>query len=124
VRAVAADALAWLEREPDERCDVIVANLFLHHLEEDALRALFALAARKARAFVACEPRRSRFAECAARLLPLLGCNGVTRHDAVVSVRAGFRARELSTLWPADGAWRCDERRWGPFTHRFVAARA
>ena len=53
-----------------------------------------------AKAFVACEPRRSAFALLGARMVFALGANDVTRHDAVASVRAGFRGRELSGLWP------------------------
>ena len=122
LQATRADVFEWLASR-EAPCDVIVANLFLHHFEDDALRRMLQLVARRARLFVACEPLRSGFAEFGARLLPLLGCNDVTRHDAVVSVRAGFRGRELSALWPA-GGWSLEERRRGLFTHRFVAQRA
>ena len=33
----------------------------------------------------------------------------MTRHDAVVSVRAGFRDGELSALWPHEPGWKLDE---------------
>ena len=58
-------------------------------------RRAAARSSRDARAcFVACEPRRSRARRSlGSRLLGLIGCNDVTRHDAVVSVRAGFRGR-------------------------------
>ena len=82
---------------------------------------LFALAARRTQAFIACEPRRSTLALAGSRLLGVVGCNDVTRHDAVVSVRAGFSGRELSALWPAAGGWKLDERARGPFSHAFVA---
>ena len=59
----------------------------------------------------------------AAGLLPLIGCNGVTRHDARISVRAGFTEEELSALWPAGDGWRLKERRAGLFSHCFVAQR-
>jgi SAM-dependent methyltransferase len=120
VASVRSDVFAWLEAQPEGAYDAIVANLFLHHFDDAALRRMLGLIARKSRTFVACEPLRTRFAERAAYLLPLLGCNDVTRHDAVVSVRAGFRGREISALWPARG-WTCEERRWGLFTQRFVA---
>jgi len=47
----------------------------------------------------------------------------VTRHDAVASVRAGFRGTELSALWPdaKDHAWILRERGVFPFTHALVA---
>jgi hypothetical protein len=106
---------------PLVRPDIVSANLFLHHLDTQALARLFALAAARAQGFVACEPRRSAFALIGARLVGVLGANDVTRHDAVASVQAGFRARELSALWPKDSAWRLRERGAFPFTHAFTA---
>jgi len=47
----------------------------------------------------------------------------VTRHDAVVSVRAGFRGGELAALWPRGEGWTIEERARGPFGHAFVARR-
>jgi SAM-dependent methyltransferase len=102
--------------------DIACANLFLHHFAESELRWLLAEVAAKCRVFIACEPRRSSFALCASRLVGALGCNAVTRHDAVISVRAGFRGRELSQLWAAEN-WSCHERAAGVFSHLFVAHR-
>lgn len=116
------DALEFLRR-PGPRFDAIVANLFLHHFEPARLRRLLALAARRTSLLVACEPRRSQAALHASRLLGLLGCNDVTRHDAVASVRAGFRGRELSELWPQEEGWRLSEGPAHPFGHLFVARR-
>lgn len=119
VEAVKADLFDWLEGAP--RHDAIVANLVLHHFEEPALARLLAAASRRAPLFVACEPRRSRLAEAGSRLLGLAGCGPVTRHDAVVSVRAGFADGELSALWPREGAWRLEEGARGAFSHGFSA---
>ena len=116
----AADVFDWLSRE-SIRFDVIVANLFLHHFEADALARLFALAAARTNVFVACEPRRAPLPLAGSRMLGLLGCNDVTRHDAVLSVRAGFSGPELSALWPADAGWNVEERSAGLFSHLFVA---
>lgn len=123
------EALGWL---CEVRCgdvfealpaaDIITANLFLHHFDDAALSQLLAAVAEHTGCFVACEPRRSRFALLASRLVGLLGCNAVTRHDAVVSVQAGFTGRELSRLWPQDG-WRRTERAAFLFTHLFTARR-
>lgn len=109
------------ETLPQLAPDIVTANLFLHHLEDNALARLLALSAARTRGFVACEPRRSRFALLGARLVGALGANSVTRHDAVASVRAGFRGHELSALWPRDGAWVCNERAAFAFTHTFHA---
>ena len=59
----------------------------------------------------------------AARMCGLIGCNSVTRHDAVVSVRAGFADRELSELWPTEGNWALTEQVLGWFSHFFLARR-
>ena len=112
------DVLDYL-RQPG-KLDAIVCNLFLHHLDADVLSDVLALAAERAPLFVACEPRRARIALQASRLLWVLGCNEVTRHDAVVSVRAGFTGNELSSAWPP-GDWQLEERVAWPFTHIFVA---
>ncbi|MBA2590237.1 MAG: methyltransferase domain-containing protein [Alphaproteobacteria bacterium] len=101
--------------------DIVTVNLFLHHLEDAALARLLALVARRAKGFAACEPRRSAFALLASHLVFALGANDVTRHDAVASVRAGFRDSELSHLWPQAGAWRLGEQAAFPFTHVFKA---
>jgi SAM-dependent methyltransferase len=124
-RPVVADVLDWAaKRDAGERWDVVVANLFLHHFEGDALRRVLAGCAAHAEALVACEPRRSRFAFAASHLIFFLGANAVTRRDGVLSVRAGFVGRELSDAWPGEeGAWRLDEYDDGLFTHCLCAAR-
>ena len=119
--AVVADVFNWL---PDAAgLDVVVANLFLHHFQDARLAELFRAVADRARLFVAIEPRRAPWPLFCCRLLWLIGCNAVTRHDAIVSVRAGFSGHELSALWPADHAWQLTERRTGFFSHLFVAQR-
>jgi hypothetical protein len=55
------------------------------------------------------------------RLLRVIGCNDVTRHDATISVRAGFSGEELSALWPDKQNWQLTERRAGLFSHLFIA---
>ena len=119
---VEADVFDWLRRESTPGFDAIVANLFLHHFAPGRLGELLALAACKTHCFIACEPHRSQFALLGSRMLGLVGCNDVTRHDAVVSVRAGFRDRELTPLWPA--GWILEEGARGLFSHCFVARRA
>ena len=120
VDAVVADVYDYLNTEV--RFDAIVANLFLHHFEDDRLRTLLGLVARSTDLFVACEPRRSGAALTGCRMLRAIGCNDVTRHDARVSVRAGFREGELAHLWPGDG-WSLRERSAPPFGHAFRAER-
>ena len=123
VDTMQADVFDWLEKAVNRSADVIIANLFLHHFSEDALRTLFADLAERADFFAACEPRRSRWVLTASKLIRLIGCNDVSRHDAEASVRAGFLGKELSALWPQDGEWVLTEERAGLFTHCFAARR-
>jgi hypothetical protein len=97
--------------------------LFLHHFSCERLQRLLALCANQTGLFVACEPRRSGLARTASQLLWVVGCNDVTRHDAVVSVRAGFNGSELSGLWPKCDPWQLHERPAMLFSHCFVACR-
>jgi hypothetical protein len=125
LRPLTVDALEWARAPPQQpHWDIIFANLFLHHLEDARLRELLSAIAARCELFIACEPRRSLTALLGARLLPALGVSGETRHDALVSVRAGFRGGELSRLWPADrDGWRLEESSRGLFSHLFVAVR-
>ena len=122
-RAVVADVFDWVKNSAPESAEGLVANLFLHHFSEAQLAELFGAAARTALAFIAVEPRRSRLPLICSRLLRLIGCNAVTRHDAVISVRAGFTGRELSALWPDRYGWHLVERPAGLFSHLFIARR-
>ena len=117
-----ADVFDWLQKS-DVKTDMMIANLFLHHFQEKELARLLALAAARTDFFAACEPRRALLPLAFSRMVGLLGCNAVTRHDAAVSVRAGFAASELSALWPAKLEWRLQERSAGLFTHAFLAER-
>ena len=125
---LAIDVFEWLAQLGDVHADIVIANLFLHHFSGEALEQLMQGISRRARAFVCCEPRRSRLALVGSHLLGVIGCNAVTRHDAVLSVHAGFRGSELSALWPQTAtvadAWRVDESAAGMFSHLFVASRS
>ncbi len=116
-----AEALDWLAQPALPAFDAILANLFLHHFPEAQLAALLRAAAKQARLFIAIEPRRSGRSLLFSRLLWFIGCNHVTRHDAPVSVRAGFAGCELSRLWPATPNWSMQERPAGRFSHLFIA---
>lgn len=122
--AVVGDAFDWLQDSSAE-ADLLFCNLFLHHFEPPRLSLLLAAIARRTQRFVACEPARSRIALSASHLLGLVGCNAVTRHDAVRSVHAGFSGEDLSALWPADApeSWLLTERPLPPFSHLFCATR-
>ena len=123
-RIVGADVFDWFRHDGDGiEAPIVVANLFVHHFDGERLRQLLTAVASRARAFVACEPRRDRIALAGSAMLWVLGCNRVTVHDGLLSVRAGFRDDELSTLWPERERGQLREERIGPFVHRFVAVR-
>lgn len=123
VETLEMDVFDWLRRPDPQPSDVTLANLFLHHFSEDDLRRLLWHAAQQTGFFLACEPRRVNFSLCATALLRFIGCNDVSRHDAKLSVRAGFAKNELSALWPASENWRLMERQAGLFSHCFMAQR-
>jgi Methyltransferase domain len=104
-----------------ESADIVIANLFLHHFQSSQISEVFTRCAKLAPLFIALEPRRAVLPLLGSRLIWLLGCNHVSRHDAVASIRAGFRDRELSTLWPDQRAWSLHEGSAGLWTHCFAA---
>lgn len=117
VETVVTDVFQW---RPD-RADLVVANLFLHHFNDARLVSLLDLISAHASLFVALEPRRARWPLFCSHWLWAAGCNRVTCHDAVVSVRAGFSGRELSALWPDRRHWSLQEQSAGWFSHLFIA---
>lgn len=121
---VKSDVFEFLANPQIASADVVIANLFLHHLSADQLCLLFAAAERHTRCFAACEPRRAPSAVISSKLVWALGCNAVTRHDALTSVRAGFREYEISAYFPARHHWELLECAAFPFTHCFAARRA
>ena len=123
VETVEADAVTWPGHASPGPIDMMIANLFLHHLHAQQLTALLSYAATRANLFVACEPRRSYIALTGSLLLGVLGGNDVSRHDAFISVRAGFADHELSALWPQSSRYRLEEYAAGLFSHCFVAQR-
>ncbi len=119
--AVVADVFDWLQTPAP--VEIIIVNEMLHHFDDARLAGLLRLVAGRSRWFIAIEPRRAPWPLLCSRLLWAVGCNSVTRHDATVSVRAGFVREELSALWPDREQWRLTECRAGMFSHLFIARR-
>ena len=125
------DVLDWADETtdtPPEHWDLIVANLFLHHFRGAQLAALLAAITLRGDRFLACEPRRAWFALAASHLAGVVGAGAVTREDAVLSVHAGFREKEITALWPVSGGeigdeWQFREYPAGLFSHCFYAER-
>jgi hypothetical protein len=130
-RVQRADVLAWAARTPDAaqclpapRWDLISTALFLHHFDGGELDLLLAAAAARCDRFFACEPHRSWLALAGSHLVGAIGANAVTRQDAVLSVRAGFRGCEIAARWPQTGQqWQTWESAAGLFSHCFSARR-
>jgi hypothetical protein len=123
-RIIRADLLAHHDWAQGEGRQVFMANLVLHHFPADWLRAMFQTLATHATAFTAIEPRRGWRQLLLSRCcLWLFRCGEVARHDGPASVRASFRGRELSALWPAQEGWQLSERDVGLFSHVFAAQR-
>jgi hypothetical protein len=122
-RVEQVEALEWFQTASPQPDTWILASLFLHHFETPSLQTLLAHVAQHASLFSACEPRRASLPLAACRLLPFIGANAVTRHDAAISVRAGFRGTELSNLWPVRNGWRLSDRTAGFFSQILFAER-
>jgi len=118
-KAVVADAFQWLPNAGE--ADVMMANLFLHHFPSEQLVKLFKWIAERTELFVATETRRDWPSLVMTRAVGLIGCNAVTRYDAVRSAQGGFARKELTALWPAEKGWKLSERRAKIFTHLFIA---
>jgi hypothetical protein len=94
------------ETLPGVQAETLVACLILHHFDSEELARLGErIRGGSIRRVLAAEPYRSRLTLAEAyTLFPLI--NRVTRHDMMVSIRAGFRRGELA---PALGL---DPDRW------------
>ena len=113
VRVELIDVLDWagqdqcsLPSKAFRKWDLITTTLFLHHFESMQLSRVLTKVAACADRFFACEPKRSWL--------------------ALLSVRAGFRAAEISAHWPQsiDDQWQLREFNAGLFSHCFSAHRA
>jgi hypothetical protein len=122
-RVVVTDVFDWLAKSEGTRWDVVIANLFVHHFSAGELGRLLVEIAGRTDLFLCCEPRRSVLALAGSHMIGLLGAGPVTKHDAVSSVHAGFRARELSSIWPDRHDWAISEYPAGLFSHCFLAVR-
>jgi hypothetical protein len=120
------DEVEWKQGDLWDRAEelsggVLVANLFLHHLHPDELGRLGMIATRfEVLAFV--EPLRTNDALwMGERLLPVVG--EATKHDMIVSIRAGFVEGELPKLLELSSDWKVSERSTWRGGHRVLASR-
>ena len=123
LQPITADVFDFLGAPDAFGADIVMANLFLHHFSGAELTRLISAALPCTTAIAACEPRRAPHSLAASKLLFAIGCNAVSRHDAVTSVRAGFRDQEISGLLADVSGWDVHEAAAFPFTHCFAARR-
>jgi hypothetical protein len=90
-----------------DRYAAVCGNLIFHQFSDVDLALLGAKLRKNVRIIAACEPARRRSSQVLYGLFgPLLGANHVSRHDAHVSIAAGFRGNELARLLGLnDAAW-------------------
>jgi 2-polyprenyl-3-methyl-5-hydroxy-6-metoxy-1,4-benzoquinol methylase len=113
LEAVIGDGDAMPFRRP--AADVVLASQVLHHLPRaTATRWIAALNALARRAVVIADLRRSRAAMAGVWLAALaMGMPASTRHDAVLSLRRGYKKEELEGLTRLAGVpARVSGRRW------------
>jgi hypothetical protein len=117
-----ADVWSGSAAEQLRQTSVLVANLVLHHFSDAELHRLGELLP-ACHTILACEPcRRERHVWQGRLLFPFL--HRITRHDMVVSIRAGFREDELSAAMGLDpGQWRGAASETWLGAYRFVAVR-
>ncbi len=108
-----------------ERYPVVIGNLIFHQFDHETLLRLGTHLERHCRMILACEPLRRRSSQwlfaAAARVF---GANHVTRHDARVSIAAGFRGDELPRLLgltPSHWQWQVQPTALGAY--RIIARR-
>lgn len=119
---------AWTQgdffRHPLPESEVLVANLILHHFKEDQLRVLGSRISPKTRVILAAEPARHRIHTIMGRFFSWLAeLNPITCYDMQVSIRAGFRGKELAESLRLDASWNWQSQSTLFGGYRFVAVR-
>jgi hypothetical protein len=118
---VEADALRLIDLYGPGSFDYIHAGLFLHHLPEIEVLTVLRIMHRLARRGIVWNDLvRTRVGAVAVDLLTI-GKPHIARHDARVSIRAGFTRREVLGFARRLDLDYCSYR-WNVLTHRFTLA--
>lgn len=119
IELVLADAFDLPDRFSAGSFDVVHAGLFIHHLPELRALTMLRIMDRLSRqGLVWNDLARTRIGYAAIHAMTL-GQPRIIRHDARVSVRAGFTRAEALEMTRRVG-WFQPEYRWNLFTHRFT----
>ena len=114
-----------LRYEDWEKHDVIIVNLLLHQFSDRELKKLGQGFGAHAHSVVANETARSWSALWKTRASFLLGLGYVSRHDALVSIRAGFRKKELPLLLGLESpAWKVSLHTTPMCAYRMIARKS
>ena len=107
------------------RHGVVAASLFLHHFSDEQLPVLGKLIQEHARLLIVSDLWRSALQEKMFGLVcRLMRAHPVSRHDGVLSIRAGFRGEELPhALGLASGRWRWKISRTFTGAYRMIATK-
>ncbi len=118
IELVRADALSLMDRFDPAAFDYAHAGMFLHHLDDiEVMTVLRVMDRLTTRGVIWNDLVRAPVEAVAVRLLTL-GGSAIVRHDALVSVAAGFTRREVLDLAYRVGLQHIDYRRhlFGRFT--------
>lgn len=124
-----ADGLRWHEADlmwfdDYHNFDIVLGNFILHQFDSEKLSSLGDRLQDGPRALIFQEPWRSSLFYWGSRLLTLF-MHPVTKHDAGISVRAGFRGQELANELGLDPAvWKVCVEYSLMGAYRMVALRA
>lgn len=116
------DALGIVERFGAGSFDYVHAGMFLHHLSDLRVLTMLAMMDRVARAGIVWNDLSRSWLSAIAIEPMLLGRPRIVRHDARVSVRAGFTRREVNDIARRVGVDAYARYHPGPLLYRFTLA--
>jgi len=104
--------------------EVVIANLFLHHFTNQELHSIGSKISPTTRLIVAAEPARLWRNRFLGRLLcEVAELNDVQIHDMQLSIRAGFRGKELGLALGLGDEWQMHVQMHPLGAYRFMAER-
>lgn len=110
--------------QPLPESEVLVANLILHHFQDEQLHTLGCRISHRTRLILAAEPARLRIHTWLGWLLcQLAELNHITSYDMQVSIRAGFRGDELRQALGLGAEWQVSAQMHPLGGYRFLAWR-
>jgi len=104
--------------------EIVIANLFLHHFTNQELHSIGSKISPTTRLIIAAEPARLWIHRLLGRLLcEVAELNDVQTHDMQLSIRAGFRGKELGLALGLGDEWLMQVQMHPLGAYRFIAER-